>query len=298
MPWLFMSARQRPVRDAVRLVRASGSGSGPRSPACRAARPCAFQSGRSSFSARGSMIAPDRMCAPTSEPFSSTQTETSRCRLRRRAASGGSPRRGPTGRRRRSRRRTPWLRVARWRSSCGALGERAQLYNRAACVLAGRRGGLASPCADAAMTHKPRLLVHTSRQAIRWGDMDALGHVNNTVYFRYMEQARIEWVVRRCDPTATPYAGTGPVDRQRELHVPACRSSIRATSRCGCIWATRAARASAATTRSSTNGTKYADGAAKIVWIDLASGRTGAAARRASRRRCARDWRRDAMTRR
>ena len=24
--------------------------------------------------------------------------------------------------------------------------------------------------------------------------MDALGHVNNTVYFRYMEQARIEWL--------------------------------------------------------------------------------------------------------
>ena len=29
---------------------------------------------------------------------------------------------------------------------------------------------------------------------IRWGDMDAMMHVNNTVYFRYAEQARIEWV--------------------------------------------------------------------------------------------------------
>lgn len=27
---------------------------------------------------------------------------------------------------------------------------------------------------------------------IRWGDMDAMGHVNNTVYFRYLESARIE----------------------------------------------------------------------------------------------------------
>jgi acyl-CoA thioester hydrolase len=36
-------------------------------------------------------------------------------------------------------------------------------------------------------------LVHTERIAIRWGDMDAMGHVNNTVYFRYMEQARIAW---------------------------------------------------------------------------------------------------------
>ena len=28
---------------------------------------------------------------------------------------------------------------------------------------------------------------------IRWADMDALGHVNNAVYFRYMEIARIDW---------------------------------------------------------------------------------------------------------
>lgn len=39
----------------------------------------------------------------------------------------------------------------------------------------------------------PRKLVHTQRIEIRWGDMDAMGHVNNTVYFRYMEQARINW---------------------------------------------------------------------------------------------------------
>lgn len=28
---------------------------------------------------------------------------------------------------------------------------------------------------------------------VRWGDMDAMGHVNNTCYFRYCEQARMEW---------------------------------------------------------------------------------------------------------
>jgi acyl-CoA thioester hydrolase len=31
---------------------------------------------------------------------------------------------------------------------------------------------------------------------IRWGDMDAAGHVNNTNYFRYMEQVRIAWFER------------------------------------------------------------------------------------------------------
>lgn len=29
---------------------------------------------------------------------------------------------------------------------------------------------------------------------VQWGDMDAYGHVNNTVYFRYFESARIEYL--------------------------------------------------------------------------------------------------------
>lgn len=41
-----------------------------------------------------------------------------------------------------------------------------------------------------------RRLAHIEHLPIRWGDMDAMGHVNNTVYFRYMEQARISWFDR------------------------------------------------------------------------------------------------------
>ena len=33
-----------------------------------------------------------------------------------------------------------------------------------------------------------RKLVYSNQMPIRWGDQDAMGHVNNTVYFRYMEQ--------------------------------------------------------------------------------------------------------------
>ena len=29
---------------------------------------------------------------------------------------------------------------------------------------------------------------------VRWGDMDAFGHVNNTVFFRFFESARIEYL--------------------------------------------------------------------------------------------------------
>jgi acyl-CoA thioester hydrolase len=44
---------------------------------------------------------------------------------------------------------------------------------------------------------------------IRWGDMDAMGHLNNTVYFRYMETVRIEWFRQRgWMPDAS---GQGPV---------------------------------------------------------------------------------------
>ena len=31
-------------------------------------------------------------------------------------------------------------------------------------------------------------------QPVAWGDMDAFGHVNNVLYYRYMESARIRYV--------------------------------------------------------------------------------------------------------
>lgn len=38
-------------------------------------------------------------------------------------------------------------------------------------------------------------LVYEMSIPIRWGDMDAMGHLNNASYFRYMETARIDWMV-------------------------------------------------------------------------------------------------------
>ena len=37
-------------------------------------------------------------------------------------------------------------------------------------------------------------LVYEMSIPIRWGDMDAMGHLNNGSYFRYMEIARIDWM--------------------------------------------------------------------------------------------------------
>lgn len=59
------------------------------------------------------------------------------------------------------------------------------------------------------MPNLAKKLVHTTRMTIRWGDMDAAGHVNNAVYFRYLEQARIDWMSSiGCGPDG---AGEGPV---------------------------------------------------------------------------------------
>jgi acyl-CoA thioester hydrolase len=42
------------------------------------------------------------------------------------------------------------------------------------------------------LEHYPLII----EQVVTWGDMDAHGHVNNVVYFRYMENARVEFYRR------------------------------------------------------------------------------------------------------
>jgi len=52
-------------------------------------------------------------------------------------------------------------------------------------------------------------LTYEMRIPIRWGDMDLMGHVNNAMYFRYLETVRVEWlhaVGGKPDPS-----GQGPV---------------------------------------------------------------------------------------
>jgi len=124
---------------------------------------------------------------------------------------------------------------------------------------------------EEALNAKPRLLVHTSFQTIRWGDMDPLGHVNNIVYFQYMEQARIEWA-QALDPSRGTHDGDGPVivnasctflvplvypgdiEVRMYLGEPG-RTSVGSFYE---VWH---------------DGRKFAEGAAKIVWVHLASGR-------------------------
>jgi acyl-CoA thioester hydrolase len=120
---------------------------------------------------------------------------------------------------------------------------------------------------------KPRKLVYTVVVPIRWGDMDAIGHVNNTVYFRYMEQARVDWshafarrlgldafasdgplIVNASCTFLAPLTYPGEVEVRMFLDSPG-RTSVESYYE---IWM---------------SGKQYAGGAAKLVWIDMKTAR-------------------------
>lgn len=52
-------------------------------------------------------------------------------------------------------------------------------------------------------------MLHSLKMQVRWGDMDALGHVNNAEYLRYFEQSRITWLEGH--GYAVAGVGTGPI---------------------------------------------------------------------------------------
>ncbi|MBZ0333648.1 acyl-CoA thioesterase [Marinobacter sp. AL4B] len=110
-------------------------------------------------------------------------------------------------------------------------------------------------------------LVSSLAMALRWGDMDAYGHANNTVYFRFFEEARIVWLAQlELGGTGEP---TGPVIIKtsatflKELTHPA--TVVVET------YAGKAGNTSLDTyhlLKDADTGGVYAEGYAKIVWID------------------------------
>ena len=114
-------------------------------------------------------------------------------------------------------------------------------------------------------------LTHEMVIPIRWGDMDAMGHVNNTVYFRYFEIARLEWLQRVGAPPSP--LGTGPVI------VNAFCNFIRQVEFPGDLLArhyvTNPGRSSFDTyitlERTDQPGVLCSEGGAKTVWADSAT---------------------------
>lgn len=119
-----------------------------------------------------------------------------------------------------------------------------------------------------------RRWVHTTRIPVRWGDMDAMGHVNNTVYFRYAEQSRIEWL------EALGYT----VDSGREdaaVIVNASCTFLLPISYPATVelflYVGKPGRASVPTyyeMRCVGDDRLYAEGAAKLVWFNAVTGKS------------------------
>ncbi|KAB2926546.1 MAG: acyl-CoA thioesterase [Dechloromonas sp.] len=118
---------------------------------------------------------------------------------------------------------------------------------------------------------KKRKLAHIARMPIRWGDMDAYGHVNNTVYFRYMEQARVEWI-EALGVQVRP-GGDGPVI------INAACTFLKPMNYPGTVevrtYVDHPGRSSVQShVEMLIDGDLYAEGAAKIVWMNMLSGKS------------------------
>ena len=114
-----------------------------------------------------------------------------------------------------------------------------------------------------------KMLMHTMTTAIRWGDMDAMGHVNNTVYLRYMESARIQLMSEGGFDTNPQ--GEGFVIANifcnfiRQLEYPGdvvVRSYVGATGRSSFDLYHELLR-------TDDGDTVYANGGATMVWVDF-----------------------------
>lgn len=112
---------------------------------------------------------------------------------------------------------------------------------------------------------------------VRWGDMDALGHVNNTVLFQYCESARIAYF-ERCEAEAEGRVDKGPRDGpglvqadlsfRKQVVYP---GTVRVETRC-----TRIGGRSftlAYTLRDAETTDVVAEGSSVCVWVDYAAGK-------------------------
>ena len=113
---------------------------------------------------------------------------------------------------------------------------------------------------------KEKKLVHVERIDVRWGDMDAMGHVNNTVYFRYMEQARIGWFESLL-PRGDAWSKIGIVivnascNFRKPINYP---GTVEVK-----VFSGEPGGSSVPTFyEMKVNGELYADGAAKVVFVD------------------------------
>lgn len=116
-------------------------------------------------------------------------------------------------------------------------------------------------------------LLHASELDVRWGDLDALGHVNNATYATYVEEARLRWFSGLDgawkNPASYPVVVSQTVNYRRAIEWPA-RVVVE-------IHAARVGNSSLTLGFRILDGGDgaAADGTTVLVWVDAASTRAG-----------------------
>lgn len=116
--------------------------------------------------------------------------------------------------------------------------------------------------------------IHTTVLPIRWGDMDAMAHVNNTEYFRYMEQTRVEWLSTldysvKFNQTEGPVIVNASCTFRKPLTYPGTVEVRMYIGQMG-----RSSLPTYYEIRLSGQAEVYAEGAATMVWIATATNKS------------------------
>jgi acyl-CoA thioester hydrolase len=107
---------------------------------------------------------------------------------------------------------------------------------------------------------------------LRWGDMDAMGHLNNTLYFRLLEETRIQWFAALQLPTHG--ASQGPIlaniscDFVKPMLYPNTAVITQVVSKIG----NSSLHHSATIQTLAQPGVIYAKSTSVVVWMDYAAG--------------------------
>lgn len=135
----------------------------------------------------------------------------------------------------------------------------------------------AKPAGDAASEPNPSARpLHRADLAVRWRDLDAFDHVNNSSYLTYLEEARLQWLGTLPGPwmsaTAAPVLAASHVNYRQPIGWPGSLVVELFVERLGSTSLTLAHRIVSAHDAS----VVYSDGNVVLVWIDRASGRSTA----------------------
>ena len=107
---------------------------------------------------------------------------------------------------------------------------------------------------------------------LRWGDMDAMGHLNNVIYFRLMEEARVQWLAQvgfaALPKEEAPILAHIECDFVRAMSYPAVARVIQRITRVG----RSSVEFSTVIERVDEPGVAYATGRAVVVWYDYLKG--------------------------